>query len=162
MSAAAALPRSSAPRPSSPRPSAPRRGRPQLRVVGPARHLRRYAAITLVVVAAGIFGTVSLNALAAEQSFSVRNLEAEVTELSLRYEELTAEVAQLESPERIRSVAVVQLGMVPASHPGYLMAARRVAGDGESRGSDGIVHTSSPIGGGDVADPVKPVLGAGG
>lgn len=160
MSAAPALPLRPSARPS-PRPASPRRARPQLRVVGPPRHVRRYAAAMVVSVAVGIFGTVSLNALAAEQSFAVRNLEAEVTDLSLRYEELTAEVAQLESPERIRSVAVVQLGMVPADQPGYLMAERRVAGDGESRGSDGIVRTSSPIGGGDVADPVKPVLGAG-
>lgn len=135
--------------------------RPRLRVVGPPRHVARYVLVAVLAFAGGIFGTVSLNALAAEEAFAVRALEGDVRELSLRYEELTAEVARLEAPGRIRDVAVHQLGMVQAPEPGYLLAERPVAGDGEAAGGDGMVRTSWPIDAGALADPVKPVLGAG-
>ena len=96
--------------------------RPQLRVVGEPRHGMRYVVFAVLIGGLGVFGVVGLHALAAEQSFEVRNLEREVRDLSLAYDELTAEIAALESPERVRQVAMGQLGMVPAQQPGFLVA----------------------------------------
>ena len=96
--------------------------RPQLRVLRPPRHTRRYVVTALMVAALGIFGIVSLNALAAQAAFQARSLEAEVNELSLRHDELTAEVAALSAPGRVRQVAREELGMVPAAAAGFLIA----------------------------------------
>lgn len=100
---------------------APPSQRPDLRVVGPPRHTRRFVLALGVVVAAAIFGVVALHALAAQASFEAAELEAEVADLSARHEELTAEVARLESPDRIRDVATGELGMVSAERPGYVV-----------------------------------------
>lgn len=116
------------PRPS-PRPAGPAVRRPDLRVVPPVRHARRYAAILSVVAALGVFGVVSLNALAAESAFEARTLEREVRDLSRRYDELTAEVASLEAPDRVARIAVAELGMVPVEDPGVLT----MGGDALSR-----------------------------
>lgn len=101
-------------------PHAPRR--PDLRVVGPARHSARYIVVIVGLSLLGIIGVVSLSALAAEAAFEARELQAEVTELSLSYDELTAEVAALESPERIRHVAETELGMVEPESATFLLA----------------------------------------
>ena len=71
--------------------------------------------------AAGIFGSVTLNALAAEQSFAVRELEADVTALTRTADELTVDVTRLESPDRLHRVATTRLGMVPAEQPAFLV-----------------------------------------
>ncbi|MGH8929976.1 MAG: cell division protein FtsL [Egibacteraceae bacterium] len=97
------------------------RGAANLRVVVPARDSRRCIAMLLVVASLGVFGVVSLNALAAESAFEAQKLEQEVSDLSVRYEELTAEVATLEAPARVSRIAVENLGMVPADDPGYLL-----------------------------------------
>lgn len=97
-------------------------GRPDLRVVAPPRHRGRYVLVTVLLVAAAVFGTVSLGALAAESTFTAQQLGDEVDALSLRYDELTAEVARLESPGHVRGVARSELGMVPAEQPGFLVA----------------------------------------
>ncbi|MGH3665679.1 MAG: hypothetical protein ACRDU8_06270 [Egibacteraceae bacterium] len=109
-------------------PAAPRRAprraptpRPQLRLVGTPRHARRHVVVMIALGAAAIFACVALNALAAEQAFAARELEGDVEELSLRYDELTMEVAKLESPARVRRVATDNLGMVQAQQPGYLV-----------------------------------------
>ena len=109
-------------------PATPRRAprarpaaRPSLRLVtGPSR-ARRYTLVAVALVAAALFGCVAVNALAAEQAFVARELQADVDALSLRYDELTVEVARLQSPKRIRRVAERRLGMVDAVHPGYLV-----------------------------------------
>jgi cell division protein FtsL len=119
---------------------------PRLEVVAPPRHVGRYALLLVVLGILGVFGIVSLNAMAAESAFEARALEAEVRDLSLRYDELTAEVAHLASPERVREVAVSELGMVPAEQPGFLVADAGTA-----------VGNAAP---GRVSDPIKPVLGA--
>ena len=67
-----------------------------------------------VVAAAGVFGSVSLDALAAESTFEAGRLEEEVRQMRVRYDELSAEVAALESPAHVRRVAVDELGMVAA------------------------------------------------
>ncbi|MFO8075488.1 MAG: septum formation initiator family protein [Actinomycetota bacterium] len=95
--------------------------RPDLRVVDRPRHHRRYLALLTLTVALGVLGVVSLHALAAEAAFDARTLEAEAEALAQRSTELTAEVAALESPERIREIAIEELGMVPARQPGYLV-----------------------------------------
>ena len=101
---------------------APRRQpAPRLRVVAPPRHVRRYVAALVLTAGVAIFGTVALNAMAADHAFEARALSDEVHELTLRSDELTVEIATLESPERILSVAVGDLGMVPAEQPGYLV-----------------------------------------
>lgn len=99
-------------------------GRPHLWVVPPIRHPRRYLALLFVVAALGVFGVVSLNALAAESAFESRALEHEVAELTVRYDELTAEVATLEAPQRVQQVATRDLGMVPAQQPGFIVLDR--------------------------------------
>ncbi len=102
--------------------------RPDLRLVTPAPSPRRYLVIGLLLVALGVFGVVTLHALATESAFRARALNEDVSEMSLRAEELRAEVAALESPQHIRQVATEQLGMVPATAPGYLVAGAGVPG----------------------------------
>jgi cell division protein FtsL len=102
--------------------------RPRLRVVGPPRRSRRFVALLVAVAAVGVFGVVSLNALAAEHAFRARALQADVEALAVTYDELTAQVATLASPERVRRVATEQLQMVPAEQPAYLVLERTDAG----------------------------------
>lgn len=128
--------------------------RPELRVVPPRRHAARYTALLVTLGALGIFGVVSLSALAAESAFAVRTLEGELAELTTRYEELTAEVAALESPGRIRDVAGRELGMIPAREPAFLVV-DPVDGDGEPRRA---VRASQVHG--VLADPLKPIIGS--
>lgn len=126
------------------------RARPELRVVPPPRRTAGYLVAVLALAALGVFTVVGLNARAAERAFEARALEQQVSELSERYEELTAEVARLESPERLREVAVNELDMIPADRPAYLVAGRTVPGDGELRG---LAAPGAPM-----ADPLKAVL----
>lgn len=142
---------------------APGAGRPHLRVVGEPRRAGRFLLAAVLAGGIGLFGVVGLHALAAEQSFQVRSLESEVRELSLRYDELTAEIARLESPERVRQVATLQLGMVPAREPGFLVADTSRSGDSDFVARRGTLRPSaaSSDSDGDVADPVKQVLAAG-
>ena len=104
------------------RPQAPPpQRRPDLRVAQPRRRTGRYIALMLVLSALGVFGCVALNALAAEQSFAVRELEQEVSELSRTADELTVDVTRLESPARLHRAATQRLGMVPAEQPAYVV-----------------------------------------
>lgn len=134
----------------------PERG-PTLRVVKAARHTARYVVAVLLLGALGVFGIVTLSALAAEASFAARALERDIDTLTLRYDELTAEVASLESPERVRDVAVHELGMVPAEQAAYLVvdepldAGRTVPAAPASETDDVL-----------LADPLKQALGTGG
>lgn len=132
----------------SPRPSGAREGarRPELRVVDAPRHTTRWVVILALVGALGLTGIVSLNALAAEATFKARELQQEVTRLSKRYDELTAEVAKLESPARIRRVAVTELGMVRPQEPVYLLP-----------GEDGV--TARPVRGDTTEEPTEPDAG---
>src|SRR5687768_8899889 len=116
------------------RPQAPPpQRRPDLRVAQPRRRTGRYIALMLVLAAVGIFGCVALNALAAEQSFAVRELEQEVSELSRTSDELTVDVTRLESPARLHHAAVQRLGMVPAEQPAYVV----LPGDGRASKKSG-------------------------
>jgi hypothetical protein len=133
-----------------PRPAPARR--PDLRVVPRLRHTGRYLALIVVLGAAGVFGIVSLSALAAESAFAARALEGEIDDLSFRYDELTAEVAALESPGRVRDVAIGELGMVPATQPAYLVIDRPPAAAPADGGELAAEH---------MADPLQQALAAG-
>lgn len=102
-----------------PRPVAvpPRRHRRPARARRPAR----YIGAMVVLGALGIFGSVALNALAAEQSFAVRELEQDVAELTRTADELTVNVTRLESPARLHRTAVRKLGMVRAEQPAFVV-----------------------------------------
>ncbi len=113
--------------------------RTHLQLVGAPRHTRLFTVALVIVLALGVFGIVSLNALAAEQAFQARSLETRVAQLSTRYDELTARVARLESPSRLRRVATLQLGMAPAEEQAYLSLRR----------------PDAPLPARPVADPVK-------
>ncbi|HVM00708.1 MAG TPA: hypothetical protein VM324_15575 [Egibacteraceae bacterium] len=126
-----------------PRPAPPHAANPRLRVVERRRRPGRLVAGILAVAVLGIVGVVSVSALAAEAAFDARALQAEVADLSLRYEELTADVATLAAPERILRVAEEELGMVPASSPAFLVT-----------DSGGPAASST-----DLHDRIKPVLG---
>lgn len=145
-----------APAPTAPAPTPGEQGRPDLRVVGRPRHRGRYLALLSLVGALGVFGVVSLHALAAEAAFEAQTLEAEVSELSMRYEELTADVAALESPERIREVATSELGMVPVEDPAFLsiddVPSRTPVASG-----DASIDGQAPL-----ADPLKQFFASGG
>ena len=112
-----------APQPLAPRPA------PRPVAVPPRRHRRpaaarrpaRYIAAMVILGALGIFGSVALNALAAEQSFAVRELEQEVADLTRSADELTVNVTRLESPARLHRTAVRQLGMVRAEQPAFVV-----------------------------------------
>lgn len=126
--------------------------RPQLRVVPEPRrrHPALFGALYLIVAAGTVFGAVSLNALAAGDAVSARELEERVEIEERRYGQLVAEVAALEDPARIRQAAV-DLGMIPAGSPRYLVLDRALP-------SDGVVE--EPVVAGATADPLKPVLSA--
>ena len=107
-----------APRRSAPRPQQPRRN---LRLAPAPRRSGRYILVMVVLAALGVFGSVALNALAAEQSFAVRELEISVADLTRTADELTVEVTRLESPARLHRHATRKLGMVPADQPAFLV-----------------------------------------
>jgi hypothetical protein len=90
-------------------------------VVAPRRRPARYLLVMLLIASAGVFGCVTLNALAAEQAFAARELETDVAALSRSADELTVEVTRLESPDRLHRVATSRLGMVPADQPAFLV-----------------------------------------
>lgn len=134
-----------------PRP-APAPRRPHLRVVPEhrPRHTVVYALAITLVLAATVFGTVSLNALAASDAMAAHELDQEVAEAERRYSQLVAEVAALEDPARIRQAALDQ-GMVPADSPRYLFLERVLPADGA------VTDAVDP---GETTDPMKPVLSA--
>jgi cell division protein FtsL len=124
--------------------------RPRLRVVPRRRRTGRFVVLFAAVAAAGVFGVVSLSALAAEAAFAARALESEIDELALRYDELTAEVAALESPERVRTVATEELGMVRAQDPAFLLVERPASA------RETVPTSVEPS----LSDPLKPALGS--
>ena len=114
----ATVPRRSASRkPASP-PAAPRAKRSRrapLRVVRPARGRRRSRAPLLIlsgaIIAGLLVGIVSLQALVAQQSFRMQDLQGRTQQLQLQYGELKARAAALSAPSRVAAAARRQ-GMV--------------------------------------------------
>lgn len=85
------------------------------------RHSGRYLVLMVALTALGVFGAVTFNALAAEQSFAARELQRDVDELRRTSEELIVEVTRLESPVRLQRAAKRRLGMVRAEQPAFVM-----------------------------------------
>ena len=125
-----------------PAPQPQRRPRPDLHVAPRRRRSGRYIALMLALSAVGVFGCVALNALAAEQSFAVRELERDVAELTRTVDELTVEVTGLESPARLHKAATEQLGMVPAERPAYVILQGRGGASAKSRKASRTIAAS--------------------
>jgi hypothetical protein len=100
------------------------------------------------VLGGAIFGTVSLNALAAGYAVEARELDRRVADAERSYAQLVADVATLEDPARIRSAAL-ELGLVPAGPGRHVVLARNLPADGA------VPDIEVP---GRTADPLKPVL----
>lgn len=122
---APALPAAPAPAPA----PAPKR---DLRVAPRPRRSGRYLGLMVILGALGVFGSVALNALAAEQSFAVRELEQQVNDLTRTADELTVDVTRLESPSRLHHAAVRELGMVPAEQPAFVVLPGAASKDSQS------------------------------
>ena len=89
--------------------------RPSLRPVPrPAARARRlpFALLSVAVVAGLLLVLVSAQALVAQGSFRVSQLERQANELRLEHQELRLRVAKLSSPERV-SAAAGEAGLVP-------------------------------------------------
>lgn len=130
---------------------ATRRGR-HLRVVDEptTRHTLAYALGMILVLGGAIFGTVSLNALAAAASVEARELDARVADAERTYAQLVADVAALEDPARIRAAAL-ELGLVPAGPGRHVVLERNLPADGATSPTE--VFQGTP-------DPIKPLLQA--
>lgn len=134
------------------RPAAAPAARRHLRVVPEPRrrHTLLFALLYLVVGAVMVFGTVTVNALAAADAVETERLEREVVAEERRYASLVAEVARLEDPARIEAAAAA-LGMVRAESPRQLVLERSLPADR---------HDADTVVAGGTTDPLKPVLSA--
>lgn len=110
-----------------------------------ARRPFRYVLAMVGLAAVTIFACVALNALAAEQSFAVRELEQEVAELTRTADELTVDVTRLESPARLHRTAVQRLGMVRAEQPAFLVLPGDASND--SRQPSSTMSSAQPANG---------------
>lgn len=140
----------------SPAPASTRAARPaaarrrHLRVVEEPRrrHTLAYALLAIALAGATVFGTVTLNALAAGDAVAADALEREVGAQEREYGSLVAEVARLEDPARIEAAAR-ELGLVRATSPRTVQLSRVLP-------ADGVVNDA--VAAGDTTDPLKPVL----
>lgn len=121
-----------------------------LEVVGEPqkRHTLLFALVIIAVLGGAVFGTVTLNALAAADAVQARELDRRVGEAERVYAQLVADVAALEDPARIRGAAL-DLGLVPGGPGRHVQLARNLPADGAVTELDGA---------GPAADPLKPVL----
>jgi cell division protein FtsL len=126
---------------------------PRLQLVTADARSSKLVLLLLIIAAIGVFGVVSVGAKTAEAAVEARELEADVTALKQRYELLTADVAELESPERIRRVAVDDLGMVEPAEQQYVI----VDGHGRFALHDPVLDGRVDDG---FTDKVKQVLAA--
>lgn len=128
------------------------RARRHLRVVPEirVRHTLLYVLLYLVAGAVTVFGTVTVNALAAADAVEAEGLERAVGIEEQRYATLVAEVARLEDPARIETAAA-ELGMIRAGSPRQLALLRTLPADRDDAGT---------VVAGATTDPLKPVLSA--
>lgn len=112
------------------------------------RHTLLYALLIIALLGGAVFGTVTLNALAAANAVEARALDREVAESERVYAQLVADVAALEDPARIR-VAALDLGLVPGGPGRHVHLDRNLPADGAVTELDN---------GRRAADPLKPVL----
>jgi hypothetical protein len=117
-------------------------------VVAGGRRTLVLAIATVLMIAAGVFGAVALNAMAADASVQARALEREVVAAERRYAELVVAVAVKQDPARIRAEALA-MGLVPSTAARHLTLERAIAADGAWAEADSRVLTP---------DPLKPLL----
>ncbi len=67
-----------------------------------------------------LFGLVAFNALIVDNQSYIDDLDARLDEITQTNHRLRFDIAELESPERIREVAVTQLGMIEPESIEYL------------------------------------------
>lgn len=79
-----------------------------------------------------------LQALVLEKSFLVAQKRAILEDLIAQREKLVVEVAELSSLERIRTIAVERLGMVPPERVVYAVVGKEILGKNE--GKTYLVH----------------------
>jgi hypothetical protein len=106
------------------------------------------AITTVLVIAAGVFGAVALNAMAADAAVQARALEREVVAAERRYAELVVAVAVKQDPARIRAEALA-MGLVPSPAARHLTLERTIAADGAWGPAEERAVTP---------DPLKPLL----
>lgn len=121
--------------------------RRHLRVVdrAPRRHTGLFLVVYVLVAAGFVLGAVSLNALAAQDSIAIRELNRELVVDQRTYDRLVADVATLEDPARIALLAE-QMGMIPADGVRLVVPATGLDSDGLPAATVGD-------------DPVKSVIG---
>jgi hypothetical protein len=99
-----------------------------------------------------------LFALAAFQAVLVSNqqrlddLDRQVASAQDRYQELRIDVARLEAPQRIIDMATLELGMVPAGQPTYVVPSGAVAAEVDERADAAESALSDAGAEGDVND----------
>jgi hypothetical protein len=130
--------------------TAPRERTPTIErtVAAGGRRTLVLAITTVLVIAAGVFGAVALNAMAADAAVQARTLEREVVAAERRYAELVVELAVQQDPARIRAEALA-MGLVPSAAARHLTLDRAIAADGAWNEADARGLTP---------DPLKPLL----
>ncbi len=96
--------------------SRPRPTRPSLRVV--PRQQRRglvgtVVALTVLALFASLFGLAVFHTMLVEGQSTIDELDDRMTVAEAETERLRLQISELESPERILSVATEDLGMIP-------------------------------------------------
>ncbi len=89
--------------------------------VGPPRHplrLTTVAAVGLALVV--LFGLVGFQALIVRHQSTLDDLDGRIAAATTTNQRLRLDVAELEAPERIRAVALLQLGMIEPEVVTYL------------------------------------------
>ncbi len=94
---------------------------PALTPVGAPRHPLRLTTVVMAALALVVlFGLVGFQALIVRNQSTLDGLDAEVVEATRANQRLRFQVAELEAPERIRQVALHQLGMIEPEVVTYL------------------------------------------
>jgi cell division protein FtsL len=132
-----------------------------LRVVRPRpgswlRLSPRSGVLLTVLAFAALFAVAVCHALLIERQAALDELDQSVAEQQARYEELSLEVAELRSPDRIKTAATERLGMVPAGEVVFLTPDEPTPADDE-HDEDPEDETLSPD---TSAARVKPYLEA--
>lgn len=130
--------------------SAPVRSAPRLELVGERlrSHVLAYSLLTVLTIAASVFGAVALNATAADSAVAARDLERRIGEAERQHAELLVAVSTLEDPTRIRGLAL-ELGLVPAGPARHVTLVRALPADGAFNAPDADLL---------LADELKPIL----
>jgi hypothetical protein len=130
--------------------AAPVRAVPRLELVGERlrSHVLAYTLLTVLAIAASVFGAVALNATAADAAVAARDLERRISEAERQHAELLVAVSTLEDPTRIRELAL-GMGLVPAGPARHVTLVRALPADGAHNAPDAELL---------LADELKPIL----